>query len=259
MKWSETLARFACLLTAALLMESNSHAEGLVEMTGFKDSERERVLLFDIVPVSRCMFGDYDLLLNDLQNARGDLALKFTVESIGDAKTMVWQGEPLKEKTDEKNVGTYRVTLPLPGKSRVVGVFLCSVGGGQDPDAPCSQQSLSPFNEGFSPYHVDSEGAGKAGHDSKPYRDPKVVKPKLYYAQFLAMNNHKVAAFSRAPSRDHAAALRLFGVNDVALGDILSETRGFSEVLASLPVESKDGRLQIYLPFFDDIKCNGAR
>jgi hypothetical protein len=257
MKWSKTLAYFAYGLTAALLMESNSHAEGLVEMTGFKDSERERVLLFDIVPVSRCMFGDYDLLLNDLQNARGDLALKLTVESMGDAKPIVWQGEPLKEKTDEKNVGTYRVSLPLPGTSRVLGVFLCSVDPNQEPDAPCSQQSLISFEQSFSPYHVDSEAAGNEGHASKPYRDPKRVKPKVYYAQFLATNNKKVAAFPLAPSRDHAAALKLFGVNSVALGDILGDTKDFSEVLSSLPLQSNDGRLQVLLPFFDDKKCNG--
>lgn len=258
MKCSLTLARLACVLTAALLMESNSHAEGLVEMTGFKDSERERVLLFDIVPVSRCMFGDYDLLLNDLQNARGDLALKLTVESMGDAKPIVWQGEPLKEKTDEKNVGTYRVSLPLPGKSHVLGVFLCSVEPNQDPDAPCSQQSLISFEESFSPYHVDSEAAGKQGHTSEPYRDPKRVKPKVYYAQFLANNNQKVAAFSLAPSRDQAAALKLFGVNSAVLGDILDDTKRFTEELSSLPLQSKDGRLQMLLPFFDDTKCNGA-
>lgn len=258
MRWSRKVAKLACLACAAIVARGNCYAEGLVEMTGVKDGERERVLLFDVVPVSRCMFGDYDLLLNDLQNARGTLALKLTVEAIGDNGTVEWDGEPLQEKTDEKNVGTYKVTLPLPGKSRVVGVFLCSIGVDQDPATPCSQQSMGSFNETFSPYHVDSGGLGKADYDPKPYRDPKVVKPKLYYAQFLAMTNSKVAAFSQAPSRDHASALKLFGVSTAALGDVLAETGRFSETLASLPLRSKEGRLQIELPFFDDKRCNGA-
>ena len=258
MTLSKIRERFLSALCVVFLIVSKSHAEGLVDITGMQRGERERVLLFDIAPVSRCMFGDYDLLLNDLQNARGGLTLKLTVESVGDAEPTVWEGEPLRDKTDEKNVGTYRVALPLPGKSRVIGVFLCSVGMDQDQGVPCSQQSLSSFNDNFLPYQVDSGGLGKKDYQSRPYRDPRVVKPKLYYAQFLAVTNSKVAGFTLAPSREHAAALKLFGVSGAVLNDVISETQRFSETLSSLPLQSKEGRLQIPLPFFDSKRCNGA-
>mgnify|MGYP006275196369 CR=1 FL=1 len=258
MKLRRMIAQLGCATLVAFVIARKSDAEGLAEMTVLKAGEREQVFLFDLVPVSRCMFGDYDLILNDLQNARGDLALKLTVEAIGETSPIEWQGEPLAEKTDDKNVGTYRVTLPLPGKSRVLGVFLCSLGVDQDPNTPCSQQSMARFVEAFSPYYADSGGIKRADYVPKPYRDPRVVTPKLYYAQFLAMSNSKIAAFTQAPSHDHAAALKLFGLNAGTLGDVLPETGRFSETLSSLPILSKHGRLQIELPFFDQRRCNGT-
>lgn len=255
---------FLALWMACLATGSTSYAEvsaldsaGLKEVATFSESASERVFQIDLQPLARCSFGDYDVILNDLQHAQGKLGLQLTMEQLSGDTKRVFYGEPREKKTADSNVGTYEVTIPSADLSGMYGIFLCSVTEEEAGRVPCSQQPLLSFDAMFGPYKVDSSGLNGGAASSKPFQAPSNASAKLYFAQFVAVNGRSLAIFLDSPSTNSTEQLAGFGVAREQVSALVDKAKPFSDTLGSLPLTADDQRLQMVVPYFSNKKCNG--
>jgi hypothetical protein len=205
------------------------------------------MIMFDLLPSERCNFGDLDAILNDLRSGDDQLRLQLSVESIGAKAPTIVFGSPLEKRVSESNLGTYEVRLPTPQESTTYGVFLCTVKAEQLNKAPCSSQTLLPFDEMMKPYTVAKV---------QPYASSTEISPKVYFAQFITGNGLSFSALRADGHAVEGGDLERSGISKDDAGRILPTITKFSTTLGSLPLESSEGRVQLVLPFFSDKKCN---
>ena len=219
----------------------------LLNLPFTSSGEKERVIMFDLLPSERCNFGDLDAILNDLRNGDDQLRLQLSVEAIGAKVPTVIFGAPLEKKVSEKNLGTYQVRLPTPTEGTMYGVFLCTVKADQLSKAPCSSQTLLPFDEVMKSYTV-TKGQAYVGSTE--------TKPKVYFAQFMTGNGASFSALRAAGGVVEGSDLERVGISKGTMEETLPIIKKFSSALGSLPLETAEERVQLVLPFFSDKKCN---
>jgi len=241
------------LLHASCLWASEDGQENAVESA-------KTDIIIDLVADSKCMFGDLDVLLLNLTDSKGELALQLNLESLPLGSEEVYFGVPLKKEVGQKtNLGSFLVSLPSEAKSDVFFASLCTVSIEDSNKKRCSEQNLVSINESSLKFRVKS--ADKLNSSSYLIEEStSVPTPKIFYGQMLFLNSENVSKVTEGViSIDQLKnSLGSSKVTSIELEKIYADFKRFDNVIQSQPLRTNANRIELPLAFYDSKRCNGS-
>lgn len=227
-------------------------------------SEGTHSIRIELQSLSRCMFGDLDTLLLDLQG--GALALQLTLESIGSNRREVIYGLATAEKGTQNFLGSYELTLPQRTIPKLYGLFLCTIPKEKLGKQSCTSQRLLDPNEAAKEFRVSSESVIANDGSLRPAplhaASGTTNRGKIHYFNFMIVGPAEVGFASNAMHADGYTAVTSYlsaihaPVEDPQ--ELVAELRNYGETLGSIPFAEGVQTLVVKLPFYDTARCMGT-
>ena len=227
------------------------------------DSSKQS-LTFQLSSIKRCMFGDLDALMLDIQRADHSSELQLTVEKMPLDYSSAFYGVGSKERATVAALGSYQVEIPKEDSPQIYGVFLCSVPADRSSPQSCSMQHVVGINDMLAPYRVDSSKAMSEDGTLQP--SPLTANRKYkgmyknYYFKFLLVEGNTVTALSDALNAEQYSQLHRFlssKVGSKMADKAIANIKRYGETLGSLPLQIRGSNFQIRLPYYSRKKCLG--